>query len=82
VKGIEGYSLLGETSGYTFDPRASEVVLESLSRLAGITTDLKKLRQKGKDALETLKKIEELSGEQVPESEAQGAFRKRLDYIS
>jgi len=81
VKGVEGYSLLGETSGYSFDPRASEIVLESLSRLAGITTDLKKLRQKGNDALETLKKIEQLSGEQSSEAEPQTG-RKRLDYIS
>jgi uncharacterized protein len=82
VKGVEGYSLLGETAGYQFDPRASEIVLESLSRLTGITSDLKKLRQKGNDALETLKKIEQLSGEQTPEAEAQASLRKRLDYIS
>jgi uncharacterized protein len=82
VKGVEGYSLLGETAGYAFDPRASEIVLESLSRLAGISSDLKKLRQKGNDALETLKKIEQLSGEQPPDNEALGAPRKRLDYIS
>lgn len=82
VKGLDGYSLLGETSGYSFDPRASEVVLESLSRLTGIATDLKKLRQKGNDALDTLKRIEQLSGEQLPETEAQGSLRKRVDYIS
>lgn len=80
VKGIDGYSLLGETAGYDFDPRASEIVLESLSRLAGITIDLKKLRQKGNEALETLKRIEQLSGEQSPESEP--SSRRRLDYIS
>jgi len=82
VKGVEGYSLLGETPGFSFDPRASEIVLESLSRLAGITTDLKKLRQKGNDALETLKKIELMSGEQSSESELEPGQRKRLDYIS
>jgi uncharacterized protein len=82
MKGVDGYSLLGETSGYAFDPRASEIVLESLSRLSGISTDLKKLRQKGNEALETLKRLEQLSGEQGPESEAQSGERKRLDYIS
>jgi len=82
VKGVEGYSLLGETAGYQFDPRASEIVLESLTRLSGISSDLKKLRQKGNDALETLKKIEQLSGQQSPETEPQGSPRKRLDYIS
>ena len=82
MKGVEGYSLLGETAGYQFDPRASEIVLESLSRLTGIASDLKKLRQKGNDALETLKKIEQLSSGQGSEGELQGAPRKRLDYIS
>lgn len=82
MKGLDGYSLLGETAGYSFDPKASEVVLESLSRLAGITSDLKKLRQKGAEALETLKKIEKLTGEQTSEAEAEGSPRKRLDYIS
>jgi uncharacterized protein (TIGR00162 family) len=82
VKGIDGYSILGETAGFSFDPRASEIVLESLSRLTGITSDLKKLRQRGTDALETLKKIEQLSGEQSGESELPGGPRKRLDYIS
>ncbi len=82
VKGVEGYSLLGETAGYAFDPRASEIVLESLSRLSGITSDLKKLREKGNEALETLKKIEQLTGEQVSEAGSQDSPRKRLDYIS
>ena len=82
MKGAEGYSLLGETAGYQFDSRASEIVLESLSRLTGITSDLKKLRQKGNEALETLKKIEQLSSGQGTEGELQGAPRKKLDYIS
>jgi len=82
IKGIEGYSLLGETSGYAFDPGASEIVLESLSRIAGITTNLKKLREKGNEALATLKKIEQLSGVQASDAESQDVSRKRLDYIS
>lgn len=82
MKGLDGYSLLGETAGYSFDPKASEVVLESLSRLAGITSDLKKLRDKGTEALETLKKIEQLTGEQTLEVESDSSQRKRLDYIS
>ncbi|HXQ93152.1 MAG TPA: PAC2 family protein, partial [Nitrososphaerales archaeon] len=28
LKGVEGYSLLGETTDYSFDPRAAEIVLE------------------------------------------------------
>lgn len=59
LKGLEGYSLLGETTDYSFDPRASEIVLEALSKITGIKVDLKTLRQKGKDALETLRKIEQ-----------------------
>ena len=33
LKGLEGYSLLGETTDYSFDLRASEIVLETLSKL-------------------------------------------------
>src|SRR3972149_3545786 len=40
VKGLRGICLLGETSGYIVDPKASQAVLEALSRLLGIKVDL------------------------------------------
>jgi uncharacterized protein len=82
MKGLEGYSLLGETTDYSFDPRASEIVLEALSKLTGIKVDLKTLRQKGKDALETLRKIEQLNRDQGLEGSDDNRFRRKLDYIS
>ena len=82
LKGLEGYSLLGETVDYSFDPRASEIVLETLSKLTGIEVDLKTLRQKGKDALETLRKIEELNKEQGLVGTEDQTARKKVDYIS
>ena len=35
LKGLSGFTLLGETSGLAFDPKASGVVLETLSKLLG-----------------------------------------------
>jgi uncharacterized protein (TIGR00162 family) len=82
LKGVEGYSLLGETTDYSFDPRASEIVLEALSGLTGIKVNLKTLRQKGKDALETLRKIEQLNNDQRIGGTDDESARRKLDYIS
>jgi uncharacterized protein len=82
LKGLRAYSLLGETEGYAFDPRASEIVLETLTRLTGINIDLKTLRKKGIEALDTIRKIEQLNNEQGLEDRDKIDPRKKLDYIS
>ncbi len=49
-KGMAGYSLLGETSGYAIDPKASEALLVVLSKLIGVSVDMKELEQRAKEA--------------------------------
>jgi uncharacterized protein len=50
IKGIKGCALLGETSGYTIDPKASASILQFLEKLTGVGVDLKKLRDRAADA--------------------------------
>ncbi|MDA4112371.1 MAG: PAC2 family protein, partial [Thaumarchaeota archaeon] len=82
LKGIPGFTLLGETSGLVFDPKASGVILLSLSKLLGIPLDMKKLEQRAREAQEVMSAIEELRSRGAPESGSDRAERKRLDYIS
>jgi uncharacterized protein len=86
LKGLEGYTLLGETSGYVFDPKASESVLTLLSKIVPVNVDMKKLEQRAKEAQEVLNAVERLRAqqEQQQDQQSQGPSgeRKRLDYIS
>jgi uncharacterized protein (TIGR00162 family) len=60
VKGLRGICLLGETSGYIVDPKASQAVLEALSRLLGIKVDLSMLEDRAKQTEAFLKNLEEM----------------------
>jgi uncharacterized protein len=82
LKNIHGFTLLGETSGLAFDPKASGIVLQTLSRILGIPVDLKKLEKRARDAQEVKTAIEDLRNKDEQESGSQRAERKRLDYIS
>jgi uncharacterized protein len=53
LRGIKGTCLLGETSGYVVDAKASKAVLESLLSITGIIVDMTSLEKKAKDT-ETL----------------------------
>ncbi len=46
LKGLSGFTLLGETSGYTFEAKAPELVLSCLSKILGIKVNYEKLRRK------------------------------------
>ena len=50
LRGMEGVSLLGETSGYLLDPAASHSVLESLSRILGVKIDMTSIEERAKEA--------------------------------
>ena len=86
LKGVEALTLLGETSGYVFDPKASESVLNSLSKLVQISVDMRKLEDRAKEAQEALAEMERMRGVQQQQDEETQAGpageRKRLDYIS
>lgn len=57
IKGIPGYSLLGETEGYSFDGRASSIVLDCLGRMVGVKFDLEKLDQRAREAQKLLNAV-------------------------
>ena len=82
LKGLSGFTLLGETSGLAFDPKASGVILETLSKLLGIPLDMKKLEQRARDAQEVMSAIDDLKNKDLEETGPSRADRKRLDYIS
>ena len=79
IKEIDGMCLLGETSGYIMDAKASQAVLDSLSRILRISIDMTKLEARAKETEILLQRINDLgpSGRQQPISGDQD-----LAYIS
>jgi uncharacterized protein (TIGR00162 family) len=49
LRGMQGTCLLGETSGYVVDAKASKSILESLLSVVEITIDITNLEKKAKD---------------------------------
>ncbi len=77
LHGMEGISLLGETSGYLLDPSASHAVLESLARILGIKIDLASMEERAKEAQQVISQIQRMSGQEPEEGEGKG----RPEYI-
>jgi len=65
MRGLETYTLLGETSGFPIvtDPTSAEAVLEVLQKVLGIKIDLSKLKEKVEEMHEFIKKISELQNQ-------------------
>jgi len=69
LKGMEGACLLGETSGYVMDPKASHAVLSLLKKLIKLDIDLTPLEERAKQGevlrniLESMKKAAETQPE-------------------
>jgi proteasome assembly chaperone (PAC2) family protein len=87
LKGMNGYALLGETSGYALDPKASEALLIMLEKLIGVSVDMKELEERAKEAESALQSVETLRRQQQGraepgESSEEESDRKRLGYIS
>jgi uncharacterized protein (TIGR00162 family) len=61
-RGMDGVSLLGETSGFPIvtDPKAAEAVLECLTKMLGVRIDMAKLEKKVEEMEKFIKKIEDL----------------------
>ncbi len=49
LRGMQGTCLLGETSGYVVDAKASKSILESLLSVVEIMVDMTNLEKKAKD---------------------------------
>ncbi len=82
-KGITGTCLLGETSGYVVDAKASKAVLETLAKMLGLKIDLSSLVKKAQDTEQLVKAIEEQMGQRTQEQSLPLSQQdKKLGYIS
>lgn len=67
LHGMEGASLLGETSGYLLDPAASHSVLESLSRILGIKIDMASIEERAKEAQQIFSQVQRMTEQNAEE---------------
>lgn len=82
-KGITGICLLGETSGYVVDAKASKVVLEALVKMLDLKLDLAGIAKKAQDTENLVKTIEEQMGHRSGgDSMPLPQHDKKLGYIS
>jgi uncharacterized protein (TIGR00162 family) len=81
-KGITGVCLLGETSGYVVDAKASKTVLEALAKMLDLKLDLASISKKAQDTEQLMRTIEEQMGQRSPESLPMQQHDKKLGYIS
>jgi uncharacterized protein (TIGR00162 family) len=69
LRGMKGTCLLGETSGYVVDAKASKAVLERLLSITGITVDMTGLEKKAKDTETLIEAIKQEAAGRVLESQ-------------
>jgi uncharacterized protein (TIGR00162 family) len=82
-KGITGVCLLGETSGYVVDAKASKAVLETIAKMLDLKLDLTGITKKAQDTEQLVKTIEEQMGQRTGgESLPMPQHDKKLGYIS
>jgi uncharacterized protein (TIGR00162 family) len=82
-RGITGVCLLGETSGYVVDAKASKAVLETLAKMLDLKLDLASISRKAQDTEQLVKTIEEQMGQRPsPDSLPMQQQDKKLGYIS
>lgn len=79
---ISGTCLLGETSGYVVDAKASKAVLQALSKIIGIKLDMEELDKKIEDTEKLIKSIESQTSRDVYGQQMQLPSNKNLEYIS
>jgi uncharacterized protein len=59
LRGIEGTCLLGETSGYVIDAKASKNLLEILNNVLGININMDEMNKRSKDTEILIKNLEQ-----------------------
>jgi proteasome assembly chaperone (PAC2) family protein len=83
TRGITGVCLLGETSGYVVDAKASKAILEILSKILGLKLDMTTLIKRAQDTDQLIKTVEEQMGQrQSTEQLPMPSQDKKLGYIS
>jgi len=71
LHGMQGASLLAETSGYLVDPAASHSALESLSKILGVRIDMTSIEERAKEALQVFGQVQRMAEQDI--EEARGA---------
>ena len=66
--GMEGVSLLGETSGYLLDPAASHSVLETLSRILEMKIDMTSIEERAKEAQQIFSQVQRMTEQNIEEA--------------
>jgi len=82
---IIGTCLLGETSGYVIDAKASKIVLETLAKILDIKFDMKELEQRAKDTEELIRALRlqaSTSSQEHAMTYPSSSDEKSLGYIS
>lgn len=85
MRGIRGTCLLGETSGYVVDAKASKAVLETLVKMVDIKVDMTNLEKRAKDTEMLIQTIEQqmMTSRGVRAAEGQPPQKPRdMGYIS
>ena len=83
LKGMRGMCLLGETSGYVVDAKASQAVLQSLLGMIDVKVDMKNLEKRAKDTETLIHTIEQqMQKRGVPEQLPGKQPSKDVGYIS
>jgi uncharacterized protein (TIGR00162 family) len=71
LHGMDGASLLGETSGYLLDPAASHAVLEALSKILEVKIDMTSIEERAKEAQQIFSQVQRMTEQNI--EEARGA---------
>lgn len=82
---MNGTCLLGETSGYVIDAKASKAVLEILSKILDIKLDMSELNKRAEDTDQVIRSIESQAASQLGPNQPMAMTppdEKKLDYIS
>lgn len=70
LRGMKGTCLLGETSGYVVDAKASKAVLETLLSMINVKVDMANLEKRAKDTEMLIQTIEQqMAGKGLPQEQ-------------
>ena len=83
LRGIRGTCLLGETSGYVVDAKASKSILETLLSIVGVSVDMKNLEKRAKDTETLIQTIEQQMAGRMGQQQGSATNRPSdMGYIS
>ena len=83
LRGMQGTCLLGETSGYVVDAKASKSILERLLSVVDIKVDMTDLEKKAKDTERLIQSVQQQVAEKAVGGQQPGLLRKPdIGYIA